>query len=162
LRDFVFNVRLGLALPKAFGTLSSINSSILKDARDRVLSIPNPNSELSRLARKTIFTAHRLAAFHNPTNPNPNFTRFSDGTFVFPDNTDNLATFTKITQSQVRFAAVYHRVHLWAQSAQNGVYDSSAQAVQEDIDLDCENGFILMNRHISAYFERMGRRMIAS
>jgi hypothetical protein len=161
LRDFFFNVRPGLALPKPYGTLSSTQSSILLDAWNKVLSIPT-NTELSRLALKTLFTANRLAAFHNQTNPNPNFTRFSDGTFVFPDNPDNLATFAKISQSQARFAAIYHRVHLWAQSAQNGVYDAIAQAAEEDIDLDGENEYLLMNRHLFAYFERIGGRMIAS
>ncbi|MCS7064349.1 MAG: alpha-amylase family glycosyl hydrolase [Methylacidiphilales bacterium] len=162
LRDTFLNIRTAVPLPKPYGTLLGTGSGILKDAWDKVLSIPNAATDLARLAGMTLFTANRLAGFHNQTNPNLNFARFSNGSFVFPDNPDNLAAFARVTQSQARFAAVYHRVHTWAISAQNGVYNGAAQASAEDIDLDGENEYLLMNQHIFAYFERMGGRLIAS
>ncbi len=97
-------------------------------------------------------------AFH--TQSDINMEKFSNGKYINPDSSSNtLASFSKIAQSQMRFAAMYERVDDWL-SVASGL--TSVQVLQEDIDLDGEDEYLLFNSSVFAVFERIGGRMVAA
>lgn len=161
LNSLVFNIRTGVPLPTPYGKQTT--SGIAKSAWDQVAAIANQNSLLAKLARAVIDASVFETAFHTQTTNPANLTKFTDGTYVYPDTTsDNVINFARIAQAQTRVAAIYKRVDTWATAAQGGAYNSSAVAGQEDIDLDGENEYLLYNDRVFAVFERIGGRMTAA
>ncbi|MDW8349818.1 MAG: alpha-amylase family glycosyl hydrolase [Verrucomicrobiae bacterium] len=151
----VFNIRPGVPLPKAFGIIST--SGIIKDAWDKLTAIINP--DLKRLSRTTLHAATFVTAFHNQ--PNVDLTKFSTGDYVNSDTSYNtLAEFARIAHSQARFAAVYQRADTWLTSANNNAYNGIVQTASEDIDLDGEPEYLIMNSRLFLVFERIGGRLV--
>jgi hypothetical protein len=161
LASLVFNIRGGVPLPAPYGTQPT--SGLVKSAWDDLAGIVNQGSSLAKLARAVMHASVFQTAFHTqPTNP-ANLTKFTDGSYVYPDTTfDNVIDFARVTQAQTRMAAVYARVDTWATAALGGAYNSTAVAAQEDVDLDGENEYLLFNDRVFAIFERIGGRMTAA
>jgi hypothetical protein len=151
----VFNIRPGIPLPKAFGNIST--TGIIKDAWDKLTTINNPH--LKRLSRTTLHASTFVTAFHNQSGVN--LTKFSTGEYVYPDTSYNtLADFAKIAHSQSRFAAVYQRADQWLTAANGNAYAGIVQSTAEDIDLDGEQEYLLMNSRLFLVFERIGGRLV--
>lgn len=83
--------------------------------------------------------------------------KFSTGDYINPASLENqsLAPFARNTQGQARFAKVYARVEQWNASAAAGTHE----AVQEDVDLDGLDEYLLFNSRVFAVFEKKGGRM---
>jgi hypothetical protein len=158
LRDKVFNIRTGAAMPSIYGLLGT--NGIVNDAWQAIAPIiPSPaNIGLLSLARGTLHASSFETAFHTQTNND--LSKYSTGEYVNPDtSSQTLAGFAKIAQAQTRNAAVYARVNAWATAVGQGTYTGSAQATQQDIDLDGELEYLIHNDRIFALFERIGGRM---
>lgn len=154
LQNKVFQIRPGTNVAKAYGMLYT--AGILTDTWSRVSAIADTN--LGRLARAALHASVFQGAFHNEDNND--LTRFSIGTYVYPDVTyDALADFSKQAQAQTRVAALYRSVDQWAAAAP-GV--TTPQAVAQDIDLDGEDEYVLFNDRVWAALERSGGRMTAA
>ncbi len=161
LRDKNFNIRTGVALTTAYGTVGV--SGIANSAWTSVSGIvPGPATYgLSTLARATLHAAAFETAFHD--NTNNDLSKFSTGAYIYPDTTfQNLAGFSKAAQAHTRDAAIFARVNTWAVAAANGSYASSSVSEQADLDLDGENEYLLYNDRFFALFERLGGRMTAA
>ena len=158
LKNKVFDIRTGVALPTAYGLLGT--SGIVNNAWNSVGGIiPSAaTTGLFGLARATIHASVFETAFHTQTNND--LSKFSTGAYISPDTSNqSLAGFAKIAQAQTRKAAIYARVNTWSQVATAGTYNSSAIAEQTDVDLDGENEYLIYNDRIFALFERIGGRM---
>lgn len=161
LTGLVFNVRSGVPVPTSYGRQTT--NGIAKTAWDQVAGIANQSSLLAKLARAAIHASVFQTAFHTQSTNPANLTKFTDGSYVYPDTTfDNVIDFARITQAQTREAAVFKRVDTWALAAQGGAYNSTAVAAQEDIDLDGENEYLLFNDRVFAVFERIGGRLVGT
>ncbi|GHB99995.1 alpha-amylase family glycosyl hydrolase [Cerasicoccus arenae] len=154
LSNKVFEIRPGVNLPDTFGEVGV--NGLADDAWAGVDAISNPNSGQGHLGRSTAHAAMFVTAFHNQSNSD--LSKFSTGAYIYPD-TDNqtLADFSKLAQTQMRFAALYKRVDDWADSPPVG-----AVASAEDIDLDGENEYLLYNATGFAAFEAIGGRCVAA
>jgi glycosyl hydrolase family 57 len=159
LRDKVFNIRTGVAMPAAFGVVGT-NGGIINSTWNSVSGIiPGPSTTgLFSLARATLHAAQFETAFHNQTSND--LSKYSTGSYINPDTTNQtLAGFSKISQAQTRSAAIYARVNTWSQMANGGNYNGSVIAEQADVDLDGENEYLIYNDRLFALFERLGGRM---
>lgn len=147
-----FEVRPGVNVPAAFGEVGV--SGIADDAWGDVAAISN--SSTSQLGRSVAHAAMFVTAFHEQQNND--LSKFSTGTYIYPDTDfNNLAEFSKLAQSQMRFAALYQRVDAWAAAA-----PVTAQTSAEDIDLDGEDEYLLYNETAFAVFEAIGGRCVAA
>ena len=152
----VFNIRTGVSLPTAFGTITG--SGIAKSAWAGVLGLSGINPNLSLLARGVAHASVFETAFHNQDNDD--LDKFSTGAYVAPDTlSETLSGFAANTQSQLRNAAVYQRVDTWANAAKAGNYNSTVATETSDLDLDGEPEYLLYNDRIFLMFERLGGRL---
>ena len=161
LRDKVFNIRTGVAMPSIYGLLGT-NGVVNATWQTLQQIVPSStNLGLFALGRATLHASEFETAFHNQTNND--LTKFSTGAYINPDTTvQPLAGFAKVAQSQTRFAAIYGRVNAWASAANGGNSTNSSTAEQADVDLDGENEYLLFNDRIFVLFERIGGRMTAA
>jgi hypothetical protein len=147
-----FEVRPGVNLPASFGEVGV--DGIADSAWTQVNAINN--SSTGELGRSAAHAAMFVTAFHDQQNNDPS--KFSTGTYIYPDTDFNeLASFSKLAQSQMRFAALYKRVDTWAAAA-----PSVATASAEDIDLDGEVEYLLYNETSFSVFEAIGGRCVAA
>ena len=156
LRDKVFNIRTGVALPTSYGT-QGVNG-IANSAWGSVSGIvPGPATiGLDTLARAALHASTFETAFHD--NTSNDLSKFSTGAYIYPDTTyQNLAGFSKTSQAHTRDAAIFARVNTWAQAAANGNYTGTSVSEQADLDLDGENEYLLYNDRFFASF-RAARR----
>ena len=156
----VFEIRPGVPLPASrnFGNQSLSDGKTASLSWDSVAALTGNSGTGSPrlLARATAHTASLLTAFHNQQNND--LTKYSTGAYTSPDtDTNTLASISKLSQSQMRFASIYAAVQAWAINP-----PATAQAVAQDIDLDGENEFVLRNDRVFAVFEALGGRMTAS
>jgi len=152
LANKIFEVRGGVNLPDSFG---QIGIDGIADATWSKVNAIN-NTSTGQLGRATAHAAMFVTAFHDQQNND--LSKFSTGTYIYPDTDDNnLADFSKLAQSQMRFAALYKRVDTWAASP-----PASATTSAEDIDLDGENEYLLYNASSFAVFEATGGRCVAA
>ena len=122
-------------------------------AWDAVSSVSAAN--LQKVARAVIGGAMFQTAFHFPT-ATTDLRKFSTGAYIYPaDDNESLADFARNTQAQARFAKVYERVQAWGANPTHN-------AVQEDVDLDGQDEYLLHNTRVFAVFERKGGRMTAA
>ncbi len=116
---------------------------------------------LQDVARAVIGGAMFQTAFYLPNAGQANdLSKFSTGDYINPASLENqsLASFARNTQGQARFAKVYARVEQWNASAAAGTHE----AVEEDVDLDGQNEYLLFNSRVFAVFEKKGGRMTAA
>ena len=152
LSNKVFEVRPGVSLPESFGEVGA--TGVAHDAWIEVDAISH--SSTGQLGRSAAHAAMFVTAFHEQQNND--LSKFSTGTYIYPDTDFNtLADFSKLAQSQMRFAALYKRVDAWAAAAPN-IATTSA----EDIDLDGEPEYLLYNASSFAVFEAIGGRCVAA
>lgn len=147
----LFNIRTGTPMPTAWGQVgvSGVANSAWTSANGLA-----PTNTLRTLARNAFHASTWLTAFHD--NTSNDLTRYSTGTYVYPDTTNmNLAGFAKSAQSQSRWANVYQRVSTWAAFGNAGTESS-------DVDLDGEPEYLLFNSKVFAMFERIGGRLTAA
>lgn len=150
-----FNLRPGVPMPTAYGML--YYGGLITSAWGRVQQIGD--TALSRTARAVLHGSVFETAFHAQSTASPNLTKFTDGTYAYPDGShDVLADFASYAQSQSRLAAVYQRVDAWSGYA-GGI--TTPQALAEDVDLDGEDEYLLYNDRLFGLFERIGGRLIA-
>ena len=150
----IFESRPGVPMPNAYGMLYT--GGVVSQAWSRVQSVTNAG--LADLARGVLHASVFETAFHSGAVGD--MTKFSDGTYITPDNTNKtLAGFAAAAQAQTRMAAIYQRVNQWLAGAPAL---TNAQTAAEDVDLDGENENLLYNRHAFALFERLGGRMVAA
>ena len=119
------------------------------------------SGHLQDVARAVIGGAMFQTAFYLPNAGQANdLSKFSTGDYINPASLENqsLAPFARNTQGQARFAKVYARVEQWNASAAAGTHE----AVQEDVDLDGQNEYLLFNSRVFAVFEKKGGRMTAA
>ena len=155
LRDKVFSIRSGTAMPDSFGVPGLDDGKIADLSWDEVTATSS-TSRLGELARITVHSATLLSAFHNQQNTDTS--KHSTGAYIWPDSDYNeLTDFAKHAQSQMRFAAIYRQVELWAAAP-----PATASAAAADVDLDGENEYILRNDHVFAVFEAIGGRLTAA
>jgi hypothetical protein len=156
LSDRIFNIRPGVPVGMKFG-MQSLNDNLLADrAWDAVSAMSSPGGRLGRIARATAHSATLLTAFHNQTNND--LSKYSTGAYIEPDYDYNtLSEQSSHAQSQMRFAAVYREVELWASSP-----PATATAVAQDIDLDGAVEYLLKNDRVFAVFEASGGRLTAA
>ncbi len=152
----VFDIRPGTPVAHPYG-MQAINDGKMADlAWSQVVSMTSPTSQLGKLARATAHSANMLTAFHNQQNND--LSRYSTGAYIWPDtDTNSLTDYAKYAQSQMRYAAIYKQVELWASSP-----PAAATAVAQDVDLDGANEFILKNDRVFAVFEATGGRLTAA
>ena len=152
----VFNIRPGVPVAHPFG-MQLLNDGKLADlAWDQVDLMAAPTSRLGKLARATAHSATSLTAFHEQQNND--ISKYSTGAYIWADfDYNNLTDFSKQTQSQMRFAAIYKQVELWAASP-----PATASAVAQDVDLDGAAEYILKNDRVFAIFEATGGRLTAA
>ena len=158
LKDKIFNIRLGVALPTTYGLLGT--SGIVNSTWQALATITPGlgNAGLFSLARATLHASEFETAFHNQANAD--LSKYSTGAYINPDTSfQSLATFSKIAQAQSRTAAIYSRVNTWQAAANSGAYANSVVAEQTDVDLDGENEYLIYNDRLFALFERIGGRM---
>ncbi|MGB0415718.1 MAG: alpha-amylase family glycosyl hydrolase [Coraliomargarita sp.] len=154
LANKTFDIRSGAPLPESFGTIGS--NGISDDAWTEVDSIHSSASGQGKLGRSAAHAAMFVTAFHDQQNFD--VSKFSTGAYIYPDTDFNsLADFSKLAQSQMRFAALYKRVDSWASSP-----PANASISAEDIDLDGENEYLLYNETAFAVFEASGARCVAA
>lgn len=154
----VFNIRSGVPMTRAFGSLA-VPGSAAADAWAAVGNISGTNGgNLLKLARGTAHAAAFITGFHDQTGND--LTKYSTGAYLNPDTVfQNLSDFTKYAQSQMRNAAIYARVDAWATAARGGAYATGVTTQSSDVDLDGEPEYLLFNDRIFAIFERLGGRM---
>ena len=153
----VFNIRTGVPMPLAFGSISG-TTGVASAAWLQVGALSSGGTGLGKLSRGTLHAAMFETAFHDETNND--LTKFSDGAYVYPDvSVQNLSGFSKQAQSQARGAAVYRKVDVWAAAATSGSYNNAVIAESVDVDLDGEPEYLLYNDRLFALFERLGGRM---
>ena len=158
LKDKVFNIRTGVALPMIYGLLGT--NGIINASWQAVATITPGlgNAGLSSLARATLHASEFETAFHNQVNTD--LSKYSTGAYINPDSSfQSLAGFSKIAQAQSRTAAIYSRVNTWQAAANSGTYTNSVVAEQADVDLDGESEYLIYNDRLFALFERIGGRM---
>jgi glycosidase len=154
LANKIFDIRSGVPLPKAFGQVGF--DGIADDVWTAVASIGDPASGTAQLARTTAHAAMFVTAFHEQQNSD--LSKFSTGDYIYPDTDfNNLAEFSQLAQSQMRFAALYNRVDLWADNP-----PATAEAFAQDVDLDGELEYLLYNTTTFAVFEVIGGRCVAA
>jgi hypothetical protein len=152
LANKLFEIRSGVDLPDSFGQVGI--DGIADATWTKVDAIANTNT--AKLGRTAAHAAMFVTAFHEQQNND--LSKFSTGTYIYPDTDfNNLADFSKLAQSQMRFAALYKRVDAWAAGP-----PASATTSAEDIDLDGENEYLLYNATAFAIFEAIGGRCIAA
>ncbi len=150
----IFEIRSGAPLPEKFGTVGV--DGIADDAWKEVDGISNNGSGQGKLGRSTAHAAMFVTAFHDQQNFD--LSKFSTGAYIYPDTDfNNLAGFSKLAQSQMRFAALYKRVDAWASSP-----PANAVTSAEDVDFDGENEYLLYNATAFAVFEASGGRCVAA
>jgi len=153
LANKIFEVRAGIDLPESFGQVGI--DGIAQDTWINVGALPQ-NSDTARLGRATAHAAMFVTAFHEQQNND--LSKFSTGDYIYPDNDfNNLADFSKLAQSQMRFAALYKHVDDWAASP-----PSVATTLAQDVDLDGEDEYLLYNASSLAVFEAIGGRCVAA
>ncbi len=146
----IFDIRTGTPMPAAWGQIGI--GGVAHDAWASANALPA--GALRILARNSFHASTWLTAFHD--NTSNDLTRYSTGTYVYPDTTNmNLAGFSKSAQSQSRWARVYQRVSTWAAFGSSGTEAS-------DVDLDGEPEYMIFNSKVFALFERIGGRMTAA
>ena len=129
---------------------------LANDSWTEVDGIQSANSNQGKLARSTMHAAMFVTAFHDQQNFDRS--KYSTGDYIYPDTDYNaLADFSKLAQSQMRFAALYNRVDSWAANP-----PAVAVASAEDVDLDGENEYLLYNDSSLAVFEAIGGRCTAA
>jgi len=113
---------------------------------------------LGNLADSVFHGAMFETAFHSTGNSD--LSKFSTGAYINPDSDTNqtLADFSRNSQAQARFAAVYGRVQQWANSATSSTLGAEAA----DVDLDGADEYLLYNSRVFALFEAKGGRMTAA
>ena len=152
LSNKVFEVRPGVSLPESFGEIGA--TGLAHDTWTEVDAITH--SSTGQLGRSAAHAAMFVTAFHEQQNND--LSKFSTGTYIYPDTDyNNLADFSKLAQSQLRFAALYKRVDEWAAAPPNLATTSA-----EDIDLDGEPEYLLYNATSFAVFEAIGGRCVAA
>ncbi|MGJ8651862.1 MAG: alpha-amylase family glycosyl hydrolase [Opitutaceae bacterium] len=152
LANKTFEVRSGINLPDSFGQVGI--DGIADATWNDVATISN--ADTSELGRTAAHAAMFVTAFHDQQNND--LSKFSTGTYIYPDTDfNNLADFSKLAQSQMRFAALYKRVDTWAATA-----PSVATKAMEDIDRDGEVEYLLYNETSFAVFEAIGGRCVAA
>jgi glycosidase len=156
LRDKVFDIRTGVALPYAFGT-QALNDNLLADrVWDSLSLMHGSHSVLGTLARGTMHSGMYLTAFHNQLNGDTS--KYSTGAYVSADTDNNtLQQSAAASQARARGAAMLSYVNAWHASPPS---EASTQTV--DVDLDGENEYVLKNRTVFAVFERTGGRCVAA
>lgn len=155
LQNKVFEIRPGVPVSQSFG-MQTLNDGKSADLAWDQASAVDPASRLGRLARGTAHSATLLTAFHEQQNND--LSKYSTGAYISPDLDFNaLAAFSKHSQSQMRFAAIYKQVELWSNSP-----PATAAAMAQDIDLDGENEYVLKNDRVFAVFESAGGRLTAA
>ncbi len=114
---------------------------------------------LRDLARAVMGSANFQTAFHFP-NDGTDLRKFSTGDYIYPTSTAGqpMADFARLSQAQMRHAAVYQRVQQWASSASPSTLGSE----QADVDLDGLDEYLLYNARLFALFEARGGRMTAA
>ncbi len=153
LQNTVFELRPGTPLPSAYG-MQTIGSGIVSEAWNAVAGIGHP--DLRRLAGGVLHASTFVTAFHDQ--PSVNLAKFSDGSYISPDNTYRaLAPFARHAHAQTRLAAVYSRVDAWASSP-----PATTVTQTLDIDLDGEAEYLISNSRLFAVLERTGGRMTAA
>ncbi|MBT8044221.1 MAG: hypothetical protein KJO79_04660, partial [Verrucomicrobiae bacterium] len=156
LEDKKFDIRPGTPVAHAFGRQTLNDGKIADLAWGQVDLIAAPESRLGKLARAIAHSATMLTAFHEQQNND--LSKYSTGAYIWPDSDFNpLAEFSKHAQSQMRFAALYKQVELWAASP-----PVTATAIAQDIDLDGADEYILKNDRVFAVFEATGGRLTAA
>ena len=154
LANKTFDIRSGAPLPDTFGAIGI--DGISDDTWTEVNSIADSASGQGKLGRSAAHAAMFVTAFHDQQNFD--VSKFSTGAYIYPDTDFNsLADFSKLAQSQMRFAALYKRVDSWASSP-----PANTVASAEDIDLDGENEYLLYNETAFAVFEASGGRCVAA
>ncbi|HAV12694.1 MAG TPA: hypothetical protein DCX06_04235 [Opitutae bacterium] len=152
LKGKTFEIRPGISLPDSFGEVG--DTGIANTTWNQVNAISNTST--SELGRSAAHAAMFVTAFHDQQNND--LSKFSTGTYIYPDTDfNNLAEFSKLAQSQMRFAALYKRVDTWAAAA-----PVVATASTEDVDLDGEVEYLLYNETSFAVFEAIGGRCVAA
>jgi hypothetical protein len=152
LSNKVFDVRPGISLPESFGEVGT--TGVANDTWIEVGAISHAGTR--QLGRSAAHAAMFVTAYHEQQNND--LSKFSTGTYIYPDTDyNNLANFSKLAQSQFRFAAIYKRVDEWAVAA-----PKIATATAEDIDLDGEPEYLLYNATSFAVFEAIGGRCVAA
>ena len=119
------------------------------------------SGHLQDVARAVIGGAMFQTAFYLPNaGQASDLGKFSTGDYINPASLENqsLASFARNTQGQARFAKVYARVQQWNSSATAGTHE----ALQEDVDLDRLDEYLLCNSRVFAVFEKKGGRMTAA
>jgi hypothetical protein len=153
LEGYRFQRRPGEDVSFDYG-MQAIGTGIVGAAWSAVSGIQN--EDLRLLASGVLHASTFITAFHDQ--PTVDLRKFSDGTYIFPDNQfRGLAAFTRHNQAQTRRAAIYARVDQWAQNP-----PATTQTANEDIDLDGEDEFLIYNNRLFAVLERTGGRMIAA
>jgi hypothetical protein len=152
LSNKLFEVRSEVSLPESFGEVGA--TGVAHYAWTEIDAISH--SSTGQLGRSTAHAAILVTAFHEQQNND--LSKFSTGTYIYPDTDFNtLADFSKLAQSQMRFAALYKRVDEWAAATPN-IATTSA----EDIDLDREPEYLLYNASSFAVLEAIGGRCVAA
>jgi hypothetical protein len=153
-----FNIRPGVPMATRYGML--YYDGAVKDAWDKIAALPDPESGLSRLGRAVLHASTFETAFHTQSTTSPNLTKFTDGSYAYPDSSyDSLVDFARYAQSQSRMAAIYDRVDEWVGEAPSVTVPQAAAA---DLDLDGEQEYLLYNDRLFGVFERIGGRMIGA
>ena len=153
LESTVFDIRPFAPLPKKFGEIGV--DGLVDDAWQEITGMSSGTDELGRLGRATLHAGMFVTGFHDQQNND--LTKFSTGAYIYPDTDDNdLAMFSRRAQSQVRFTGLYARAEQWADNP-----SSSSSSSAEDVDLDGENEYLLMNDQVFAVFEAKGGRLVA-
>jgi len=156
LADRLFDIRPGTPVGMTFGLQVQDDGKLADSAWDAVSGMSAPGDRLARLARGTAHASTMLTAFHNQTNND--LSKYSTGAYIEPDYDYNtLSQQSNNAQSQIRFAAIYREVQLWATSP-----PATASAVAQDIDLDGEVEYLLKNDRVFAVFEAIGGRLTAA
>ncbi len=153
-----FDLRAGVALPTAYGSLGG--TGILAGAWQAVSGITAApaQSGLLALGRSVLHAAGFETGFH--LQPAANLNKFSTGAYISPDTSfQALAGFSKTAQAQTRMAAIYARVSSWATAAGQNSYAGRSVTEQADVDLDGEDEYLIYNDRLLALFERLGGRM---
>ena len=154
LANKIFDIRSGVPVTDAFGQVGV--DGIADDAWTAVDSIVSPTSGTAQLARATAHAAMFVTAFHEQQNND--LSKFSTGDYIYPDTDfNNLAEFSQLAQSQMRFAALYNRVDIWADNP-----PATAEAFAQDVDLDGELEYLIYNTTTFAIFEAIGGRCVAA
>ena len=152
----VFNIRSGVPLSLPFGHQGNNDSNVADLAWDEIVAMTSPDSRLGRAGRSVAHGATALTAFHNQQNND--LSKHSTGDYIWIDSDYNdLSDIATHAQSQMRFAALYRQVELWAATP-----PATASGLAQDIDFDGANEYILKNDRVFAVFEASGGRLTAA